>query len=52
MVSVTDVEAVVELIKKERIDGVLTGFIDSLLPYYSMICEKAGFTMLWHVTTI
>jgi len=42
MVSVTDIDAVVDLIKQEKIDGVLTGFVDSLLPYYSMICDKAG----------
>lgn len=42
MVSTTDVDAVVELIQKEKIDGVITGFIDSMLPYYQAICEKAG----------
>ncbi|HSM24738.1 MAG TPA: hypothetical protein VK856_07750, partial [Anaerolineaceae bacterium] len=41
MVSTTDVDAVVELIQKEKIDGVITGFIDSMLPYYQAICEKA-----------
>jgi len=42
MVSTTDVDAVVELIRNEKVDGVLTGFIDSILPYYQQICEKAG----------
>ena len=42
LVSTTDVEAVLNLIKNEKIDGVLTGFIDSMLPYYQLICEKAG----------
>lgn len=42
MVSTTDVEGVVKLIKEEKIDGMLTGFIDSMLPYYQKICEKAG----------
>lgn len=42
MVSCTDVEAVVELIKEKNIDGVLVGFNDMLLPYYADICEKAG----------
>lgn len=42
MISTTDVESIVNLIKKEKIDGVLTGFIDSMLPYYQEICEKAG----------
>jgi biotin carboxylase len=42
MVSTTDVEGVVQLIKEESIDGVITGFLDSMLPYYQEICEKAG----------
>lgn len=41
-VSVTDVDAVVEVIKREHIDGVLVGFNDMLLPYYADICKKAG----------
>ncbi len=42
MTSTTDVDAVVDLIKKEHMDGVLVGFNDLLLPYYADICEKAG----------
>ena len=42
MVSATDVDAVVELIKQEHIDGVLVGFNDMLLPYYAEICQKSG----------
>lgn len=42
MVSCTDVDAVVALIKKERIDGVIMGYADVLLPYYVLICTKAG----------
>lgn len=41
-VSTADVDAVVDLIKEKHIDGVFTGFTDSVLPYYAMICEKAG----------
>lgn len=41
MVSCTDVDAVVELIKEKKIDGVLVGFNDMLLPYYADICQKA-----------
>lgn len=41
-VSVTDVDAVVDLVKRERYEGVLVGFNDMLLPYYAQICEKAG----------
>lgn len=42
MVSATDVDEVVKLIKKECIDGVIVGFADVLLPYYAEICRKAG----------
>lgn len=42
LVSATDIDAVVDLIKKEKIDGVLVGFNDMLLPYYAQICEKSG----------
>ena len=41
-VSVTDVDAVVEVIKHEQVDGVFVGFNDMLLPYYADICVKAG----------
>ena len=42
MVSTADIEAVVKLIEKEKIDGVITGFTDSVLPYYARICKEAG----------
>ena len=41
-VSVTDVDAVVEVVKKESVDGVFVGFNDMLLPYYAEICQKTG----------
>lgn len=41
MASTTDVDAIVELIEQEKIDGVLTGFIDMLLPYLFDICQRA-----------
>jgi biotin carboxylase len=40
-VSTTDVCAIVNLIEEEKINGILTGFIDSMLPYYQEICEKS-----------
>ena len=40
--SVTDVDAVVSLIKEAKFDGVIVGFNDMLLPYYAEICLKAG----------
>lgn len=39
-ISATDVDQVAALIKRESIDGVLTGFADVLLPYYAKICYK------------
>ena len=41
-VSATDVDAIVDLIEREKIDGVLTGFSDILLIPYAEICEKSG----------
>lgn len=40
-VSTSDVDAVLKLMREERIDGVFTGFIDSTLPYYYEICVRA-----------
>lgn len=42
MVSTSDVKAVVDLIKRKKIDGVITGFTDSTLQYYQKVCELAG----------
>lgn len=41
MISTSDVDAVVSLIRQEKIDGVITGFTDSTLQYYQKVCEKA-----------
>lgn len=41
-VSLLEVDAVVELVKSKRIDGVAAGFSDLLLPYYAQVCERAG----------
>lgn len=40
MVSATDVDAVVELCRREHMDGVFTGYLDLLLPYCQKVCEK------------
>lgn len=42
MTSTSDVKALLQLIEREKIDGVLTGFTDSALANYSAICEAAG----------
>lgn len=42
MVSTTDVDAVVKLCKEEKVDGLFTAFIDSMLPYAREICDRTG----------
>lgn len=42
LISAADVDGVVELIRREHFDGVITGFADVLLPYYAEICQKTG----------
>lgn len=39
----SNVDAMEELIKKEKIDGVMAGWTDSHLPKYAAICERVGF---------
>ena len=41
-VSTTDMDGLLDIIKKENIDGILTGFTDSVLPHYAKLCELAG----------
>ncbi len=43
LVSATDVDALVELCKRERIDGVTTGFVDILLKPCYEVCQRLGF---------
>lgn len=42
MTSTADIPSMVKLIKDEKVDGVITGFTDSVLPYYADMCELAG----------
>ncbi len=42
MVSSSDVDALVQLVKDEHIDGVYTQFTDSALPYCQQVCERLG----------
>lgn len=43
MTSCTDVPAVVDLCKRENVDGVFTGYTDSLLPFAQRICAELNF---------
>lgn len=38
----SDTDAMAAFIKEKKFDGVITGFTDSVLPYYAEMCEKAG----------
>lgn len=40
MISTTDTDALVEMCKKERVDGVFIAFIDSMLPYAKKLCDR------------
>ncbi len=42
MISSSDVDALVKLVKEEGIEGVYTQYTDSALPYCQQVCEKAG----------
>lgn len=41
MVSTKDVDGIVRLIETEKIDGIITGFVDMLLPFYQEACERS-----------
>ncbi|MDE7104436.1 MAG: ATP-grasp domain-containing protein [Ruminococcus sp.] len=41
-VSTSDLDAMENLIREKHIDGIVTGFTDSVLPYYADICERVG----------
>lgn len=43
MVSTTDIDAIIKLCKEEKVDGVFTSFIDSMLPYARKVCDIMGF---------
>ena len=51
-ISTSDVNAILQLIRDEQIDGVFTGFIDSTLPYYFEICRRAGLPCYLNRTTL
>lgn len=42
MTSATDIDGIAEIIKNEKIDGILMGYADVLLLPYVEICEKTG----------
>lgn len=46
LLSVADIDKVVDFIKEKNIDGVFTSFNDSLLDFYIKICKKANLPCL------
>ena len=42
-VDVTNLEGVEEVIHREKIDGILVGVADVLVPYYQKLCERNAF---------
>lgn len=50
LLSVADIDKVVDLIKEKNIDGVFTSFNDSLLNFYIKICQKANLPCLVNET--
>ena len=41
-VNAVDVDALVELARREKVDGVVVGVAEALLPAYCMVCERLG----------
>lgn len=41
-VNTSDIDAMVDFIKEKKFDGVITGFTDSVLPYYAEMCGRVG----------
>ena len=41
-VDISDIDAMVKIVKDYHIDGIFVGWTDSHLPYYAEICERTG----------
>lgn len=41
-IDISDIDAMLALIKERGVDGIFVGWTDSHLPFYAEICEKAG----------
>lgn len=42
VVNTSDIDAMAALIEEKHFDGILTGFTDSVLPYYAEMCARTG----------
>lgn len=41
-IDISNIDAMLALIKERKVDGIFVGWTDSHLPFYAEICEKAG----------
>lgn len=41
-IDISDIDAMVALIRERGVDGIFVGWTDSHLPFYAQICERAG----------
>lgn len=41
-INIADIDMMVDLVKRMKIDGIFVGWTDSHLPFYAKICEKAS----------
>lgn len=46
MESISDIEALVNRVNQYHVDGVITNYVDSYLPYYARLCEATGLPCL------
>ena len=45
MHNITDIDEIVEMCKKEKIDGVISTSLDACQKPYQQVCEKLGFPL-------
>lgn len=51
-ISISDMDRLQALVREEKIDGVITGFIDSYLPHYMELCRRTGLPCYLNQTTL
>lgn len=45
-VSISDTKHLAELVKEHQVDGIITNYTDSYLPFYARLCEETGLPCL------
>ena len=46
MESISNIEALVNRVNQYHVDGIITNYVDSYLPYYARLCEATGLPCL------